>query len=86
MENINSYWGIHDGALLLKHVDNLSKTPDLSAASGHQEIAAKTVKTLKGLRHFFTTQHSKLNKASFPIAWVAHSVMCSASGRDIFCV
>ena len=37
MSNFGFYWGINLGELLLRHVDNLSKTlqnPKLSAASG----------------------------------------------------
>ena len=43
MSNFGFYWGINLGELLLRHVDNLSKTlqnPKLSAASGQEKIFA----------------------------------------------
>ena len=53
MSNFGFYWGINLGELLLRHVDNLSKTlqnPKVSVASG-QEIASKTVENLQHIRN-----------------------------------
>ena len=53
MSNFGFYWGINLGELLLRHVDNPSKTiqnPKLSAASG-QEIVSKIVENLQHIRN-----------------------------------